>query len=83
MSDAAKNRQGEPRSVQLRRTDSTVFEATNERIKARTGRDLLLAILTGLVLGALVLASQCRAQIDRTMPWTENRVWADIIRKAA
>ena len=32
---------------------------------------------------ALVLASQCRAQIDRTMPWTENRVWADIIRKAA
>ncbi|MGV9768251.1 phosphatidate cytidylyltransferase [Microbacterium sp. NPDC003461] len=33
------------------------FEATNERIKARTGRDLLLAILTGLVLGALVLAS--------------------------
>lgn len=32
---------------------------------------------------ALVLASQCRAQIDRTMPWTENRVWSDIIRKAA
>ena len=32
---------------------------------------------------ALVLASQCRAQIDRTMLWTENRVWADIIRKAA
>lgn len=32
---------------------------------------------------ALVLASQCRAQIDRTMPWTENRVWVDIIRKAA
>lgn len=31
MSDAAKNRQGEPRSVQLRRTDSTVFEATNVR----------------------------------------------------
>ncbi|WP_261164136.1 phosphatidate cytidylyltransferase [Microbacterium sp. Marseille-Q6965] len=33
------------------------FEATNERIKQRTGRDLLLAILTGLLLGALVLAS--------------------------
>lgn len=33
------------------------FEATNERIKQRTGRDLLLAILTGLVLGAVVLAS--------------------------
>lgn len=33
------------------------FEATNERIKQRTGRDLLLAILTGLALGALVLAS--------------------------
>ena len=33
------------------------FEATNERIKQRTGRDLILAILTGLVLGALVLAS--------------------------
>lgn len=33
------------------------FEATNERIKQRTGRDLILAILTGLILGAVVLAS--------------------------
>lgn len=33
------------------------FEATNARNKQRTGRDLLLAILIGLLLGALVLAS--------------------------
>lgn len=32
---------------------------------------------------ALILASQCRAQIDRTMPWTENRAWSETIRKAA
>lgn len=31
---------------------------------------------------ALVLASQCRAQIDRTMPWTERRVWADLVARA-
>lgn len=30
----------------------------------------------------LVLASQCRAQIDRTMPWTERRVWADLVARA-
>lgn len=33
------------------------FDATNEKIKERTGRDLILAILTGLVLGGAVLAS--------------------------
>ncbi len=34
---------------------------------------------------ALVLASQCRAQIARTVPWTERRQWADLVaaRKAA
>lgn len=31
---------------------------------------------------ALVLASQCRAQIDRTMPWTERRVWVDLVARA-
>ncbi|MDL9979953.1 phosphatidate cytidylyltransferase [Microbacterium sp. ASV49] len=33
------------------------FEATNEKIKARTGRDLIVAILIGLVLGLVVLGS--------------------------
>ncbi|OZG59886.1 type IV secretion system protein VirD4 [Bifidobacterium lemurum] len=31
---------------------------------------------------ALILASQCRAQIDRTMPWTENGVWANLVNAA-
>jgi phosphatidate cytidylyltransferase len=33
------------------------FEEANERIKQRTGRDLLLAILIGLAIGAALLAS--------------------------
>jgi phosphatidate cytidylyltransferase len=33
------------------------FEVANERIKQRTGRDLILAILIGLGIGAVVLAS--------------------------
>ncbi|GAA5198848.1 phosphatidate cytidylyltransferase [Microbacterium jejuense] len=33
------------------------FEEANERIKERTGRDLLLAILIGLAIGAALLAS--------------------------
>jgi phosphatidate cytidylyltransferase len=33
------------------------FEEANERIKQRTGRDLILAILIGLAIGAVVLAS--------------------------
>ncbi|MFT4306578.1 MAG: phosphatidate cytidylyltransferase [Microbacterium sp.] len=33
------------------------FDQANERIKARTGRDLLLAIVIGLAIGAVVLAS--------------------------
>lgn len=28
---------------------------------------------------ALILASQCRAQIARTVPWTEHRQWADLV----
>ncbi|ATU20607.1 type IV secretory system conjugative DNA transfer family protein [Bifidobacterium choerinum] len=31
---------------------------------------------------ALVLASQCRAQIARTVPWTEHRQWADLVNAA-
>lgn len=33
------------------------FEATNERIKQRTGRDLILAIGSAIVIGAVVLSS--------------------------
>ncbi|WP_094770341.1 phosphatidate cytidylyltransferase [Microbacterium gorillae] len=33
------------------------FDLANERIKERTGRDLLLAIATGVVIGAVVLGS--------------------------
>lgn len=33
------------------------FEEANERIKQRTGRDLILAIVIGLAIGAVVLAS--------------------------
>lgn len=33
------------------------FEERNERIKARTGRDLIVAILIGLAIGALLLGS--------------------------
>lgn len=33
------------------------FEVANERIKQRTGRDLILAIIIGLTLGALLIAS--------------------------
>ncbi len=33
------------------------FEEANERIKARTGRDLIVAILIGLAIGAVVLGS--------------------------
>lgn len=33
------------------------FEATNEKIKERTGRDLIVAILIGLAIGAAVLGS--------------------------
>lgn len=33
------------------------FEEANERIKQRTGRDLLLAILIGLAIGAVLIAS--------------------------
>lgn len=33
------------------------FEEANERIKARTGRDLILAILIGLAIGAVLIAT--------------------------
>lgn len=31
---------------------------------------------------ALVLASQCRAQIVRTVPWTDNPRWNELVRKS-
>lgn len=42
------------RQVQARKAQ---LDATNERIAARTGRNLILAIVIGLVVGALVLVS--------------------------
>jgi CDP-diglyceride synthetase len=42
------------RQVQVRRAQ---LDATNERIEARTGRNLILAILIGLALGLLMLFS--------------------------
>ena len=33
------------------------FEEANERIKERTGRDLIVAILIGLAIGAALIAS--------------------------
>lgn len=31
---------------------------------------------------ALVLASQCRAQINRTIPWTDKKEWRELVEKA-